>query len=150
MFGRSGCGPFGHQMHGFGSGPMGGGGPFGRMFGGKGGPGKLLSTLNLTDDQLLRVAELKGKVFSKMGRSKVELIELKKEAFKELLQPQVDKNKLKGIKEQLKEHKSECIDLIGDNLIAFSEILTVEQKTKLRLNLVKKFLGLDLVDDEED
>jgi Spy/CpxP family protein refolding chaperone len=141
----------GHHMHGPGAGfgPFGTPGPFGKMFGGKCGPGHLLSELNLTDEQLLRIAELKGKTFSKIARSKLDLMELKKEAFKELLQPQADKNKIKEIANQLKAKKSECIDLLSENMLAFSDLLTAEQKSKLRLSLVKKFLGVDEIEDDE-
>ncbi len=161
MFGKGECGGFGRHMHGpfggFGHGPFGFGpgpggpmGHFAKFFGGKCGPGHLLSELNLTDEQLLRIAELKGKTLSKMVRSKIDLMELKKEGFKELLQPQADKAKIKGIAEQLKKHKSECIDDLSDNLIALSEILTPEQKAKLRLALVRKFLGIDeIIEDDE-
>jgi Spy/CpxP family protein refolding chaperone len=159
MFGKGECGQFGGHMHGAsaGFGPetfggFGAGGPMGhfaKFFGGKGGPGHLLSELNLTDEQLIRLAELKGKTFSKIARSKIELMELKKEGFKELLQPQVDKAKVKSIVEQLKKHKSESIDALTENLIAFSEVLTADQKAKLRLTLIRKFLGVEeLVDDD--
>jgi Spy/CpxP family protein refolding chaperone len=143
MFGRDDHGQFGHGGPG---GPM---GHFARFFGGKFGPGHLLSELNLTDDQLIRLAELKGKTFSKIARSKIELMELKKEGFKELLQPQVDKAKVKGIAEQLKKHKSDSIDTVTENLIAFSEVLTAEQKGKLRLTLIRKFLGIVELEDDE-
>jgi Spy/CpxP family protein refolding chaperone len=139
MFGRD---DHGHCGHGGPGGPM---GHIARFFGGK---GHLLSELNLTDDQLIRLAELKGKTFSKIARSKIELMELKKEGFKELLQPQVDKAKVKGIAEQLKKHKSDSIDTVTENLIAFSEVLTAEQKGKLRLTLIRKFLGIFELDDE--
>ena len=124
MFGKGGCGP--SPFGGPGFGPMGsfGKGP------GNCGPFSLLSELDLTDEQLLSVAALKGKTLNKMARSKLDMMELKKEAFKELA-------------EQIKAHKSQCIDLLSDNLIAFSELLTPEQKSRMRLGIVKKFLGVD-------
>ena len=137
MFGKGGCGP--SPFGGPGFGPMGsfGKGP------GNCGPFSLLSELDLTDEQLLSVAALKGKTLNKMARSKLDMMELKKEAFKELLQPQADKAKVKELAEQIKAHKSQCIDLLSDNLIAFSELLTPEQKSRMRLGIVKKFLGVD-------
>lgn len=152
MFGKGGCrGEFGRHMHGpFGGfGPM--GGPFDKAFGGgKCGPGALLQGLDLTDEQVLKIAELKGKVFSKIARAKLDLMELKKELFKELLQPQADKAKVRAIAEKIKAHKSECVDAMAENMVAFSEILTAEQKGQLRLGLVRKFLGLEELDDEDD
>jgi hypothetical protein len=34
-------------------------------------------------------------------------------------------------------------------MLAFSDLLTAEQKSKLRLSLVKKFLGVDEIEDDE-
>lgn len=142
MFGKGHCGPgpfggFGGAAEGFGKG------------GGHCGPGHFLSDLNLTDEQLFGIAELKGKAFGKIARGKLDLMELKKEAFKELLQPQPDKAKVKAIADQIKARKSEFIDQLSDNLIALSGLLTAEQKATLRLKLVKKFLHVAELDDAE-
>ncbi|MGD9681290.1 MAG: Spy/CpxP family protein refolding chaperone [Candidatus Obscuribacterales bacterium] len=146
MFGKGGFGPaaiFGGQ----GLGHMGHHGPMG---GSKCGPGGLLSELHLSEEQLLNVAALKGKTLSKIAHAKLELMELKKEAFKELLQPKVDRAKFSSLTEKIKAQKSQCVDLMSENLIAFSEVLTPEQKAKLRLSIVKKFLGVDDILEDED
>lgn len=77
-------------------------------------------------------------------------MEVKKEAFKELLQAQPNKAKIKESVEKIKARKAEGIDDLADSMIAFSEILTADQKSKLRLSLVKKFLGVeDFIEDDE-
>lgn len=117
---------------------------------GKCGPGAFLSDLNLSEDQLLSIAALKGKALSKIAHTKLDMMELKKSAFKELLQPQVDRAKIKELADQIKAQKAQCVDLMSENLIAFSEVLSVEQKSKLKLNIVRKFLGVDeILEDEE-
>ncbi len=149
---RQGHGPFAGMSGGGcdGGGHM--GGPFGKIFGAKmgGGPGLLLSELNLSEEQLFRIAEVKGRTLAKVAHHKIELMEVKKEAFKELLQAQPDKAKIKESVEKIKARKAEGIDDLADSMIAFSEILTADQKSKLRLSLVKKFLGVeDFIEDDE-
>ena len=134
MFGKSDCG--------FGS--------MGKMGHGKCGPMGILSDLDLSDEQLLGIAELKGKTFGKMARNMLEFKEMKKEVFKELFQPKADQAKVHDLTAQIKEHASQCIDLLSENMIASSELLTPEQKAKLRLALVRKFLGVEeILTDEE-
>ncbi len=117
---------------------------------GKCGPGAFLSDLNLSEEQLLSIAALKGKALGKIAHAKLDMMELKKAAFKELLQPQVDRAKIKELADQIKAQKAQCVDLMSENLIAFSEVLSADQKAKLKLSLVKKFLGVDdILEDEE-
>jgi len=150
MFGKGGFG-FGH--HGapweqFG-GEHGACGGRGRMSG-KFGPMTFLKDLELTDEQLLKVAEIKGKAFGKMARGKLELMGLKKEIFHELLQAQVDKQKVTAKAQEIKEHISGGIDHMLENMIVLSETLTPAQKKKLHLSMIRKFLGLDEVTHEEE
>jgi Spy/CpxP family protein refolding chaperone len=151
MFGKGG---FGFAQQGFApweqfGGERGACGGRGRM-GGKFGPMTFLKDLDLTDEQLLKIAELKGKTFGKMARSKIELMELKKGIFHELLQAQVDKQKVTAKAQEIKEHISGGVDHILEKMIALSETLTPAQKKRLHLNMIRKFLGLDDVAHEEE
>jgi Spy/CpxP family protein refolding chaperone len=137
MFGKGGCGG-GHEHRG----PLGGGGPFG-------GIGALLRGLDLTDEQVLKIGEIKGAAFGKIAHGKIDLMELKKDLFKELLKPQVDKNKVREVAQKIKEHKAACLDSLLEHVISFSEILTAEQKKKLQLNKIRGFLNIDEPDDDE-
>ena len=149
---------FGKECGGGRRGPFAGGGPFGGPWAGHGGSpcgghgplGKMLKGLDLTDEQLFKIAELKGSALGKMARGKIDLMELKKEIFKELLQPQVDKNKVRSVAEKIKEHKATCLDSILENMIAFSELLSPEQKRQLALNKIRCFLGLEEADDDNE
>jgi Spy/CpxP family protein refolding chaperone len=127
------------------SGKRGYGGGFG---GGGHGPLAMLHGLDLTDDQVLKLAEIKGGAFFKMAHSKIDIMQLKKQAFKELLSPQIDKAKVRELANQIKEKKSQCMDEMVENIIACSEILTPEQKKQLKVNKVRGSLGLG--DHEED
>jgi Spy/CpxP family protein refolding chaperone len=151
MFGNTGFGGFG------GHGPWGGVGPgrggHGGRPGGKcgpGGPGAMLQGLDLTDEQLLKFAEIKGGAFSKMAHAKIDLMDMKKEIFRELLKPQVDKKKVHAIAQKIKDHKAACMDSMLENMIAFSEILTVEQKKKLHLNKIRSFFGVEEHEEGEE
>jgi Spy/CpxP family protein refolding chaperone len=148
MFGNSECG--GSGSHGpWGGGGHSKGGHFGQH-GGKCGPGGMLQGLDLSDEQVLKIAELKGGTFSKMAHAKIDLMELKKEIFRELIKPQVDKKKVQSVAQKIKEHKSACMDSMLENMIAFSEILTAEQKKKLQLNKIRQFLGLEEPDEDDE
>ncbi len=148
MFGNTECGGFGgHGPWGAGGAARGGRGGHGGKCG-PGGPGAMLQGLDLTDEQLLKIAEIKGGAFSKMAHAKIDLMEMKKEIFRELLKPQVDKKKVHAVAQKIKEHKAACMDSMLENMIAFSEILTAEQKKKLHLNKIRSLFGLE--DPEED
>ena len=149
MFGKGQCGGqpgfagahFGKQGGGFGGGW---GGPGGH------GPMAMLQGLNLTDEQVLKIAEIKGGAFFKMAHDKIDIMALKKQAIKELLNPQVDKAKVRELANQIKEKKSQCMDQMLENIIACSEILTPEQKKELKINKIRCFLGLGDSDHEGD
>lgn len=118
-------------------------------FGGMGGgPLAMLKGLDLTDEQVLKLAEIKGGAFFKMAHNKIDLMHLKKQAFKELLNPQVDKAKVRELAQQIKEKKAHCMDEMVENIIACSEILTPDQKKQLAVNKVRCFLGLSEHEEE--
>ncbi|MBS1989902.1 MAG: Spy/CpxP family protein refolding chaperone [Cyanobacteria bacterium SZAS LIN-2] len=141
MFGKAECGAPG----GF------GGGAFGKH-GGRGGHGPMamLHGLDLTDEQVLKLAEIKGGAFFKMAHNKIDIMQLKKQVFKELLSPQVDKAKVRELASQIKEKKSHCMEEMLENVIACSEILTPEQKKQLKVQKVRCFLGLGDHEEEGD
>jgi len=142
MFGKVECGSRGGWGgHG---GPGGPGGPGGH------GPLAMLKGLDLTDEQVLKIAEIKGGAFFKMAHDKIDIMALKKQAMKELLSPQVDKAKVRELANQIKEKKSQCMDQMVENIIACSEILTPEQKKELKINKIRCFLGLGEHDEEGD
>jgi len=148
MFGKGECGgPAGHAGGAFGK--FGGRGGFGGGWGGRG-PLAMLQGLDLSDEQVLKLAEIKGGAFFKMAHNKIDIMQLKKQAFKELLGPQVDKAKVRELASQIKEKKSQCMDEMLENIIACSEILTPEQKKQLKVNKVRCFLGLGEHEDEGD
>jgi Spy/CpxP family protein refolding chaperone len=141
MFGKLECG----SHAGFAGGAAGKHGGWGGR-----GPLAMLQGLDLTDEQVLKLAEIKGGAFFKMAHSKIDLMQLKKQVFKELLSPQVDKAKVRELANQIKEKKSQCMDEMLENIIACSEILTPEQKKQFKINKVRCFLGLGEHEDEGD
>ena len=150
MFGMGGCsgGPEGglgrfmgprHHFAGFSGGP-----------GGKCGPGAFLRGLDLSDEQVERIAELKQKSFSKAAHSKIDLIELYKQLFKELGNATIDRNNVNALTQKIKEQKSQLIDLMIGNMVSLAEVLTAEQRKKARTNKIRHFLGLVGPELEED
>jgi Spy/CpxP family protein refolding chaperone len=147
MFGMGGCGSgpgFGRFMGRHGRGQAEGGGRGGRFW------ASALQGLDLNDLQVEQIAELKGKSFSKFGHGKIDMFELHKELFKELSQSSIDRKKVSALSQKIKEQKSQMTDLMIENMLAFAEILTPEQRKKMRTNRIRQFLGTDeQVHDEE-
>ena len=129
-----------------------GGHGHGRGQGGRGGRfwAGALQGLDLTDAQVEQIAELKGKSFSKFGHSKIDMFELHKELFKELGQANIDRTKVNALAHKIKEQKSQVTDLMIENMLAFAEILTPEQRKKMRTNRIRQFLGTEEGGHEED
>jgi Spy/CpxP family protein refolding chaperone len=123
---------------------------FGGEPGGKCGPGAFLQGLDLSDEQVERIAELKGKTFSKLAHSKIDLLESRKQLLRELTGATLDRNKINAIAEQIKKQKSELTDLMVGNMVALAETLTPEQRKKARINKIRHFLGLEPADGEEE
>ena len=143
MFGR-GCGPGGR-----------GGGPRGRMMAGPfrhwfGGMRSLLEGIDLSDQQIEQIAELKHSSFSKMGHGRVDMMELRHHLMQELAEANIDRAKLADIKAKMKQHKSDMTDMMIDNMTAFAEILTPEQRKMVKLKKIREFLGSDDHDHDHD
>jgi Spy/CpxP family protein refolding chaperone len=139
---------FGFGGH-FGRG-MGGGGKFGgppfahfrHRFGGGCGPFAMLSDLDLTDEQLERLAELKLEGMSQWAQLKVSLGGLMKQLVRELCGEQINKTKIKELAKQIQEKKAQAGDEFLDRIIIFAEVLTPEQRKKVRMKAIKRFLGI--------
>jgi len=148
MFGFGACDKqggagFGHGFgHGFGMHPFMQHGMFGR--GGCGGPAALIKELGLSDQQLERVAELKIEGLGQCAQIKLEFGKLIKGLLSELTQESINKDKIRGIAQQIKAEKQKFGESMIERLISLAEVLTPEQRKKLKLAAIKKFLGVDL------
>jgi Spy/CpxP family protein refolding chaperone len=109
-----------------------------------GGPGAVLNELNLTDEQLERVAELKLAALGDCAQLKAKVGDLLKTFAKELTQEPIDKTKVNNIAQQIKAEKSKLGDAMIERILAFAEVLTPEQRRKLRSSAIRRFLGVDL------
>ena len=147
MFGGEGCGPgpgFGRFIGRHWRGRGMGAGRGGKFFAGD------LKGLDLTDAQVEQIAELKGQSFSKLSHQRIDMFELHKDLLKELSQANIDKQKVQSMSQKIKEHKAAITDLIVENMLAFAEILTPEQRKKMRTNRIRQFLGIDEEGMEEE
>jgi Spy/CpxP family protein refolding chaperone len=141
MFGHGGCGSKAFGGH-FGFGPP----PWIQrkfMGGGACGPGAFLGDLNLTDEQLEKLAELKLEGLSKFGQFKSSAVGFLQQIARELTKDQIDKAKIQEIAQKIQAQKSELGASMVDRVISFAEVLTVEQRKKLRSKLIRRFLGVD-------
>ena len=142
MFGSTGgCGKGGGLMGGAFS-------PLAQMMGKFGGghacgPGAFPSELNLSDDQLERIAELKGEGLAQLMQCKLSMGLKFKQIIRELASENLDKAKIKEIGKQLQSEKEQCGEQFLDRMISVAEVLTPAQRKQLRLKLIRKFLGID-------
>ena len=102
-----------------------------------GGPHSFFEGVDLTDEQIEKIADLKHESFSRMAHMRVDKIELMHGIFKELGSARIDRAKVAELKTRLKEQKASMVDLIVDNMLAFAEILTPEQRKKLRIKKIR-------------
>jgi Spy/CpxP family protein refolding chaperone len=116
--------------------------------GGCGGPMAMLRDLNLTDQQLEKVAALKLEGLAACAQFKLSLGQAASQLVNELTKDQIDKAKIKELAKELKERKSQMGDAMLDRIITFAETLTPEQRKKLKLTAIKRFLGLDEASEE--
>jgi len=145
---------FGHgQFGGFpgkGFGRFGGGAPWGQRggFGGHGhghgfghGMKHFLRGIDLTDEQVHKLGELGGDAFLQFGHTKLDMISLHRQLFKEMAAPQIDEAKVRAIGDKIKALKGEATDRMVEKFLAFSNILTPEQRARVRTNRIRQFFG---------
>lgn len=130
MFGKFGkrCGPGGHH---------GRGGPLGH-FG-----FDMLQDLDLTDEQIERIAELKADGMSEGMLMMAEGGKHFKLLIRELMNENLDKEKVKEAHKKLQEHKMKAGEQMVERALQFSEVLTPEQRKKLKRSAMRRFLHLD-------
>ncbi|MGH9549312.1 MAG: Spy/CpxP family protein refolding chaperone, partial [Terriglobales bacterium] len=136
--GRGGGGPWGGFGRGFGP-------PWMRGFGG----GRFLKDLNLTEEQMEKAAELKFDAMQHFMQLKLSLGGLIRQMVRELAKDKIDKTKIKELGKQMQEKRNQAGDEFLDRIIAFAEVLTPEQRKKLRLKAIKRFLHVDDCGDDE-
>ncbi|MBX9571350.1 MAG: Spy/CpxP family protein refolding chaperone [Candidatus Obscuribacterales bacterium] len=109
-----------------------------RWFSGFGG-GKLFQKLELSDEQVEKISELKEESFAKFAHGKIDGMQLHQQLFKELSKEKIDREKVLSLGKQLKDHKAQMTDLLVHNMLAFAEVLTSEQRKKLKGIGMKQF-----------
>jgi Spy/CpxP family protein refolding chaperone len=108
----------------------------------------LLCDLNLTDEQLEKVAELKLEGLAACARFKLARGQGARRIANELTKDQIDKAKIKEFAKEMREQKQQLGEAMLDRIISFAETLTPEQRKKLKLTALKRFLGMDEADEE--
>jgi|LakMenEpi03Aug12_release.lakeMendotaPanAssembly.Ray.scaffolds.fasta_scaffold243856_2 Spy/CpxP family protein refolding chaperone len=117
--GRHGHGPFGH----FGA--------------------ELLEDLDLTDEQVEKIAELKADGMSEGMRMMAEGGQAFKGLMREILKEDLNKEKVREAHKKLQEHKIKMGEAMLERALSFAETLTPEQRKKLKRSTQRRFLGLD-------
>lgn len=132
-----------------GGGPMGFGGGFGgpppwaRMMHRFGGGGRFLKGLNLNDEQLEKLAEMKLATMRQHMQMRLSMSGMMKDIVGELSKDQIDKAKVKELAKQIQAEKAKAGDEFVDRVISFAEMLTPDQRKTMRMKAIKQFLGVD-------
>lgn len=103
--------------------------------------GAFLQGIDLSEEQIEKIAELKHRGFSKMGHARVDMMELRHQLLQELAKEKIDRAQIDTLKSKIKEHKSQMTETMIDHMTEFAEILTAEQRKKIRLRKMKEFMG---------
>lgn len=149
-------------MFGFGGGRRRRGGPGGPGFGppfapfmhqfkdGCGRGASFLKDLDLNDEQLEKIAELKVQGLGHFAQLKSSLGTLMSQMMRELSQDQIDRVKVREIGKQMQECKLRAGDEFMERIITFAEILTPEQRKRVRMKAIKRFLRMDFHEEEKE
>lgn len=100
-----------------------------------------LEGIDLSDEQIEKIAELKQKSFSRMAHGRIDKTEMMQAIFKALASPDIDRAKVAELKARIKELKASMVDLMIDKMLGFAEILTPEQRKKIHINKIRRCLG---------
>lgn len=103
----------------------------------------MLRDLNLNDEQLEKIAELKMSGMTQHLQMKLSMGALMKDMVKELGKEQIDKAKIKEIGKQIQTLKMQAGDEFLERVISFAEVLTPQQRKAMRMKAIKHFLGLE-------
>jgi Spy/CpxP family protein refolding chaperone len=103
----------------------------------------MLRGLHLTEEQLEKVAELKLEGMAAWAQFRASAGQLMRQMANELTRDQIDKAKVKELAAQIREQKSQLGDSMLDRIITFAEMLTPEQRRKLKMGAVRRFLGME-------
>jgi Spy/CpxP family protein refolding chaperone len=102
-----------------------------------------LAGIDLSDEQVEKIAEMQRGSFSKMAHTKIDMMESMQQLFAEMAKPQIDRARAAELKDKVKELRAGMSDLKFENMITFAEILTPEQRRKIRMKKIRQFLGAE-------
>jgi Spy/CpxP family protein refolding chaperone len=129
-FGRHGCGR-----------------PGGREGFGGFGLEELLQDIDLTDEQVERLAELKGEGMGEGAQFMAQGGRHFKQIMQEILKENIDKDKVKEAHKALQEHRAKVGEKMLERALSIAETLTPQQRKQVKNRVQRRFLGLDGHDD---
>jgi Spy/CpxP family protein refolding chaperone len=102
-----------------------------------------LDDLELTDEQVERIAEIKAEGMGEGLLLMAQGGKQFKQLMRELSAENINKDKVKEAHKALQEHKTKMGDMMLDRALTFAETLTPEQRKKLKRLAMRRFIGLD-------
>jgi len=124
-------------------------GMHGRHFGDHCG-GSPFEGIDLSDDQVEKIMELRQQSFAKIAHARIDMGDLRRRLMKELGAEKIDRSKISALTQQIKDQRSILTDLMVEKLTAHAEILTAEQRKSIRMKMMKRRLGIEDGEEEPD
>jgi Spy/CpxP family protein refolding chaperone len=103
----------------------------------------MLADLDLSEEQLERIAEIKMDGMSHFAQVGSSMGSLMRQVARELAKEQINKEKVKEIHQQILAERQKHGESMIDHVIAFAEVLTPEQRKKMKTKAIRRFLGMD-------
>lgn len=102
---------------------------------------RFLKGIDLSDEQVERLSELKHSSFARIGHARIDIMNLRHELMKELSASEINESRVLQIKGEIKECKSQLTDLMVDSMLALAKLLTPEQRKDVKIRTLRELLG---------
>lgn len=106
--------------------------------------------VELSDEQVEKLAEIKGEGFFKFAEHGVGMIPQVREFVQHLSKSQIDKDKVRAIHKEIQAKRNQMGDQFVENIMAIAEVLTPEQRKQVRMYMLRQSLGLGADEHECD
>jgi len=100
-----------------------------------------LHELDLSDEQVEKLAAIKASAADKAGPVMIKLHSLERDYRNALVQPEINSEQVNKIQGQIASQKQALDGIFGDSILASAQVLSVEQRKQLKLKMNRMELG---------
>ena len=98
--------------------------------------------VQLSDEQVEKLAEIKGDGFFKFAEQGVGMLPQVRDIVRLLSKSEIDKDKVRAIHKEIQAKRNQMADHFVENVLAIAEVLTPEQRKQVRMHMLRSSLGL--------